>query len=132
MSKAKLYKIDNNNKSNGISFIVGILVYAFVLMLVSNLFTYFYIESFWYAIIGALILSALNCTIKPILVFLTLPLNIITLGLTYPIINMIILKICDILMGRSFDIRGFISLFFISIFISVLKIIFDRLITKNI
>ena len=139
MANSKLYKLDKtttsnkrNNKEDGISFIVGIFVYAFVLMLVSNLFENFYIESFWYAVIAALVLSALNYTIKPILIYWTLPLSILTFGIAYPIVNMINLKLCDIIMGKSFEIHGFISMFFIAIFISILKIIFDSLITKNV
>jgi len=133
MSKAKLYKIDNNNrKGDAISFIVGILVYAFVLILVSNLFKNFYIENYFYAILSALVLSALNYSIKPLLIYWTLPLTVVTYGIAYPIVNMIILKLCDILMGKSFEISGFISMFFIAILISVLKIMFDNLITKNI
>ena len=133
MSKAKLYKIENdNNEKTGTQFIVGIIVYAFVLMLTSTLFENFYISSFWYAIIAALILSLLNSTIKPVLIFLTLPLSIVTYGIAYPIVNMIILKLCDIFMGSHFNISGFISMFFIAIFISVLKIIFDSLITKRV
>ena len=132
----KLYKIDNNNnnnkKSDLLSLIVGIFVYAFVLIIVSRLFRNFEIANFSYAIIAALILSFLNYTIKPLLIYWTLPLNIITLGLTYPIVNMIILKLCDILMGNYFNIRGFWSLFFITIFISLFKIFFDSLITKRV
>ncbi len=133
MSKSKLYKINGrNNKSDLVSFIVGIIVYAIVLMISSSLFTNFYISSFFYAIIAALVLSALNYTIKPLLIYWTLPLTIVTYGIAYPIVNMIILKLCDIIMGVHFQISGFISMFFIAIFISVLKIFFDNLITKNI
>ncbi len=134
MSKTKVYKIDNtrNDKRDATQFIVGIIVYAFVLMMSASLFERFYISNFWYAIIAALILSALNYTIKPLLIYWTLPLNIVTFGVAYPIVNMIILKICDIIMGSSFEISGFISMFFIAIFISILKIIFDNLITKKI
>ena len=134
MSKTKVYKIDNtrNDKRDATQFIVGIIVYAFVLMMSASLFERFYISNFWYAIIAALILSALNYTIKPLLIYWTLPLNIVTFGVAYPIVNMIILKICDIIMGSSFEISGFVSMFFIAIFISILKIIFDNLITKKI
>ena len=134
MSKTKVYKIDNtrNDKRDATQFIVGIIVYAFVLMMSASLFEKFYISNFWYAIIAALILSALNYTIKPLLIYWTLPLNIVTFGVAYPIVNMIILKICDIIMGSSFEISGFISMFFIAIFICILKIIFDNLITKKI
>ena len=134
MSKGKLYKIDNkrNSKEDLISFFVSIFVYAIVLFIASSLFTNLHIESFFYAIIAALILSMLNSTIKPILIYLTLPLNIVTFGITYPIVNMIILKICDLFMGKYFVIHGFFAMFIISIFISILKIMFDNMITKNV
>ena len=38
-------------------------------------------------VIAVLIIFILNRTIKPLLVFLTLPLTAITLGLFYPLIN---------------------------------------------
>ena len=64
----KLYKIDNNNNNNResdlLSLIVGIFVYAFVLIIVSRLFRNFEIANFSYAIIAALILSFLNYTIN--------------------------------------------------------------------
>ena len=134
MSKGKLYRIKDENiekKYNYLGFIVGIIVYAFVLLLASDLFENFIITDFLHAIIAALILNLLNYTIKPILIFFTLPLTIITYGIAYPIVNIIILKLCDIIMGVHFEIHGFISMFFIAIFISLLRIIFDRIITKR-
>ena len=132
MSKTKIYKIEKNNNSDLISFIIGIVVYAIVLVVSANLFESFYLENFLWAIVAALILSSLNYTIKPILIYLTLPLTIVTFGIAYPIVNMIILKICDLLMGNKFVIVGFFSLFFIAVFISLLKILLDTFITKNI
>ncbi len=135
MSKAKLYKIDNDkydNKSDLLKFFVGILVYAFVLWLSSYLFENIYIDSFLSCIVAALIMSLLNYTIKPLLIYWTLPLTIITYGIAYPIVNMIILKLCDLLMGDYFAVGGFIPVFFIAIFISIMKIFLDRLITKKV
>ena len=62
---------------------------------------------------------------------MTLPLTIVTYGIAYPIVNMIILKLCDIFMGVHFEIHGFLSMFFIAIFISALRIILDKLITNR-
>ena len=134
MSKGKLYKIDKNMnpKSDTSTFIVSLVVYAIVLMLANSLFKNIYVENFLYALIAALILSALNYTIKPILIYWTLPLSVVTFGIAYPIVNMIILKICDILMGSSFEISGFFSTFIIAIFISGMKMFLDSFITKNI
>lgn len=132
MNKGKLYKIEKDERKNDLlTFIVGIVVYAVVLYLTSNLFTNLEIKNFLYALLAAFVLSALNYSIKPILIYWTLPLSILTFGIAYPIVNMIILKICDILMGDAFNISGFFSTFIISIFISLLKIMFDNLITSK-
>lgn len=124
--------MDNKNTNNIVSLIVGIIVYAFVLMVCQNLFKNIYIENFYYAIIAAIILNILNASIKPLLTYLTLPLTIITFGLAYPIVNVIILKICDVLMGNSFNLGGLFSTFIISIFIGIFKAILDCLITKRV
>ena len=135
MAKTKLYKIEDNtkidNKGDTIKFIVGLIVYASVLVISSNLFENLYVSDFIHALFAALILSILNYTIKPILIYWTLPLTIISYGIAYPIVNMIILKVCDIMMGKNFEIHGFLSMFFIAIFISLLKIILDKLITNK-
>ncbi len=135
MNKAKLYKIDNNkydNRSDLLKFMVGIIVYAIVLLISDYLFENIYIDNFWSALIAALIMSLLNYTIKPLLIYWMLPLTIVTYGIAYPIVNIIILKLCDIIMGKHFIIGNFISVFFIAIFISILKMFLDNLITKKV
>ncbi len=138
MSKGNIYKINREGYSNDtkkndiIEFLVGILVYAVVLEIANLLFKGIYIENFLYAFIAALILSLLNYSIKPLLIYWTLPLTISTLGLCYPIVNMIILKLCSLLMGNSFVVSGFFNLFFIAIFISVLRLFLDNMITKKV
>ena len=135
---SRVYKLDskgnyvNNPKSELIQFLVGIIVYALVLYIASELFEGFEITSFWYAIIGALILSFLNATLKPFLTFLTLPLTISTLGITYPLVNVIILYLCGFIMGKNFFIDGFLNVFFIAIFISLFKMFLDALITRKV
>src|SRR6185369_16570508 len=51
----------------------------------------FVITGFYTALIVALILGILNITIKPLLLILTLPLNVITLGLFTFVINAVLL-----------------------------------------
>ena len=133
MTTGKLYKLNKNDRrSDAVSFVVGIVVYAVVLFLASNLFKNFEIENFFYALIAALVMSGLNYVVKPVLIYWTLPLTILTFGIAYPIVNMIILEICDVLMGDAFVIHGFFSMFFISIFVSLLKVMFDKLITDKV
>ena len=134
--KAKIYKIQNSNTTESnkvmLQFVVGILVYAFVLECAASLFRGLYIANFFYAIIAALLLSVLDYYLKPLIQFLTLPLTIVTLGIAYPIVNVILLWICDLIMGKSFELGGLISAFVIAIFISVLRIFLDNIITRNV
>lgn len=140
MSK-KVYKIkvvnENANKKdyvlwNFIQFCVGIVVYACVLLIASNLFEKMYVENFGYALLASLIISLLNFAIKPILIFLTMPLNLLTFGISYPIVNVIVLKLCGFMMGDAFVLEGFFAPFVIAIFISLMKMIFDFFITNRI
>lgn len=134
--KAEIYKIESNGvysrKDEPTEFIVGIVVYAIVLMMASGLFEAFYVQNFFFAIIAALLLNLLNATVKPILVVFTLPLNIITLGIAYPIVNVLLLQFCDFLMGNAFDISGFFAPFIVAVFISFMKILLDNIITKKV
>lgn len=134
LSKAKIYKIEKNSSSsdNTKSFVIGIVVYAVVLLIADALFKNIYVGNFIYALIAALILSFLNSKVKPLLIILTLPLTLVTCGIAYPIVNVIILKLCDILMGSAFEISGLISSFIIAIFISILKMMLDDYITKKV
>lgn len=48
-------------------------------------------ESFWTAVVVAVVLGLLNLVVKPILVVLTLPITILTLGLFTVVINTVII-----------------------------------------
>ncbi|MBU0597754.1 phage holin family protein [Patescibacteria group bacterium] len=68
--------------------IIRLLLNAAALLVVAYLLNGFEVESFWpAAVIAALILGIANAILKPILVILTLPINILTLGLFTFIIN---------------------------------------------
>lgn len=122
-------------KNRVVNFIISLVCYAIVLIFVSLLFKSFYINNEYfglYALISALIITILNKTIKPVLVILTMPITAITMGLFYPVVNMIILYITSFIMGNHFNISGFFTAFFASILISLFNIFMDGLIIKPI
>jgi len=129
---------ENNNElvhNKILSFIISLVCYAIVLILVSLMFKSFYINNEYfglYALISALIITILNKTIKPVLVILTLPVTALTMGLSYPIVNVIILYLTSFIMGNHFNISGFFTAFFASILISFFNIFMDGLIIKPI
>jgi len=105
--------------------------YAIVLVFVATFFDSFHIDDnhlYTYGIIATLIIFLLNKTIKPILFRLTIPLTGITLGLFYPFINVIILKLTEWILGSHFEITGIITVFFIAILISIMNIVIDNII----
>jgi putative membrane protein len=122
-------------KDKIIEWLIYMVGYALVLIIVSVIFKKsFYINNKYfglYALLAAIIISILNQTIKPVLVYLTLPLTAITLGLFYPIINVLILYITSFILGNNFEVHGIIT-FVIAILISLLNIFVEGLIIKPI
>jgi len=76
-------------------------------------------EQPWVAIITAIVL-ALNAFLKPLLVLLTIPATVFTLGLFLLVINAAILMIADQLVD-GFMIEGFWSAILLAIFISLVN-----------
>ncbi|WP_078392206.1 phage holin family protein [Shouchella patagoniensis] len=87
--------------------LIGLLLNALVLWLLSGLFSGFDLSSFGAAIIAALVLTILNWTVKPLLTVLTLPITILTLGLFMFVISALTLMLAAWLMGSYFVIDGF-------------------------
>lgn len=80
---------------------------ALAIVLVSQYVPGFHVNSFTTALIVAIVLGVMNTLIKPIILILTLPINILTLGLFTFVINALLL----LLVARfvpGFTINGFI------------------------
>lgn len=91
----------------------------------------FHAEGFYIAAIVALILGVLNITIKPIILILTLPLNLLTLGLFSFIINALLLWfISPLLHGfgvTGFAIDGFVPALWGSLIITAVNWVLHKL-----
>ena len=129
----RVNKLINNRFIKWFIYMIG---YAIVLITVSVLFSSFEINNKYfglYALIASIIIYILNQTIKPILTYLTLPITVLTLGLFYPVINVLILYITSFILGKNnFQITGLFTPFFIAIVISILNIMMEGLILKPI
>jgi len=69
------------------------IINALALLLVANVVPGFHVSSFAGALIAALILGLVNAFIRPIVLVLTLPINILSLGFFTLIINALMLWI---------------------------------------
>ena len=93
-----------------------------------------YIDNTNYGLWGflaAILVYLLNKTIKPFLVWLTIPITGLTMGLFYPFINLIILKIVSLILAGHFEIYGIWFALIASVLISVMNIIVDDIIDKG-
>lgn len=118
-----------------IEWLIHMLGYTLVLIIASLIFKEtIYIDTSFYGLWGLLtvvILFILNRTLKPILFWLTLPITGLTLGLFYPLINVLILKITDFILLSHFEIKGILFVFIVSIFLSIMNWLMDNLIINK-
>jgi putative membrane protein len=78
------------------------------------------IERWWPLILGAAVLGIANTIVKPILTLLTLPLVIITLGLFYFVINVLMLALAEWI-APDFSIDGFWTYIGATIVVSIVS-----------
>ncbi|MEO8819977.1 MAG: phage holin family protein [Ginsengibacter sp.] len=102
-------------------FIVRLLVTALVAYILSMILKpHIVIDSYSTALIFVIVLGLLNVIIKPILIILTLPITIITLGIFLLIIN-----VCMILLAGKFvtgiHIGGFFWAFIFGVLLSFIS-----------
>ncbi len=113
-----------------IEWLIYMVGYAIVLLITSNLFRSLYVENFLYGFLAAVIIYILNRTVKPLLVTITLPLIGLSLGLFYFVINVLILLIVNLILGKHFYLTGIFSPFIVSVFISIMNVIMENFIIK--
>lgn len=77
------------------------------------------------ALVLAVVLAVLNQFIKPILILLTLPINIVTLGLFSLVINALLVLLADKIVP-GFAISGFWIAVLFSIVLSLLNSVFRK------
>ncbi len=86
--------------------IVQLLLTSIVVLVLCEILPGAHVDSLTTSLIVAAVLALLNITIKPLLIFLTLPATIITFGLFLLVINAAIILIVDWLIS-GFSIKSF-------------------------
>jgi putative membrane protein len=98
------------------------LVSAVALLITAKLISGFRVDGFASALWAAVIIGIANAVIWPILIVLTLPINILTLGLFTFVVNGAVLKICAALIS-GFEIDGWWPAIFGSIVLSIVGVV---------
>ena len=109
-----------------VKFILKILFTAGVILGLAKILPGVNIDTYWTAILVALVLAVLNGFIRPILIFLTLPATLFTFGLFLFVINAAIILL-DAYFVHGFRIENFWWALLFSILLSVILSFFDGL-----
>jgi putative membrane protein len=111
------------------NWIIRFLLNGLAVLLTAYLLPHVDVEDYGTALIVALILSIANVIVKPILILLTIPITILTLGLFLLVINAFIILMVDALVD-GFYVDGFWWALLFSLILSVFNSLFEDL-TKD-
>lgn len=106
--------------------IIRFLLNGLAIVLTAYLLPNVGIDGYGTALLVALILSITNAIVKPILIFLTIPITILTLGLFLLVINAAIILFVDYLVA-GFYVDGFWWALLFSLILSLFNSLFDDL-----
>jgi putative membrane protein len=106
------------------NFILKLLATTLAVIITTYLLPGVHVTSFLIALLVAVVLSFFNAFLKPLLVILTLPITIITLGLFLLVINALII-ILTAAVVPGFDVDGFLWALAFSIILSLVSMLME-------
>ena len=107
-------------------FIIKLLLTGVAAIIAAYILPGVQIDTFITALILAVVLALLNAVVRPILVILTIPVTILTLGLFLLVINALIILLADYLIA-GFNVDGFLWALIFSLVLSVITAILDMI-----
>ena len=110
-------------------FLLTWLLTALALVITANLVPGFRVDSFPAALLASIVLGLVNAVIKPILIALTLPITLVTLGLFLFVVNALTILLAGSI-TPGFEVNGFlpalVGSIILTIVASVLNFVADR------
>ena len=100
------------------------LLLAAALLLVANIYSGVVVTSFGSALIAALVLGLFNALLRPLLVLLTLPVTVLTLGLFLFVINALMFYFAAQVLD-GFNVTGFVAALIGSLLYSLCGLVID-------
>lgn len=110
-----------------ISWAISVVLNALALVTVAELFGSISIDNFQTALLAGLVLSILNVLVKPLLIILTFPITILSLGLFLFVINAGVLMLTANFLD-GFTIDSFSIAILASILISIITMILNKMV----
>lgn len=108
------------------SIVINTILFIILTYLFSNT-GMFYVSSFGVAVLASIVLAILNALVRPLLWLLSLPVNILTLGLFSIVLNAVMLQLTSAVVSNQ---RFYFSSFGASLLIAVIMSIGNALINE--
>ncbi|MBM3221367.1 MAG: phage holin family protein [Candidatus Rokubacteria bacterium] len=101
-------------------FVIRVLVNAAAILLAAHVVPGIHVRSLTTALVAGLVLGLVNAIVRPVLVVLTLPLTLLTLGLFLLVLNALCLWLTSVVVA-GFTVQGFWAAFLGALLISVVS-----------
>ncbi len=88
------------------------------------------VRHFGYALLVAVVLAVVNTLLKPVLIFLTIPITVLTLGLFLLVLNALLILLVDFIVP-GFNVDGFWWALAFSLILSIFNSMFSGLLKKE-
>lgn len=112
------------------NFFIRMILSAISILLASYLLPGVVVDGFFAAFVVAILLALLNATLRPLLIVLTIPITVVTLGLFLLVINVLIIMLADYIVP-GFAVNGFWWALLFSLIVSIIYSILDGLSKKS-
>src|SRR5580698_8819505 len=110
--------------------LVHLIVTALLLLLISRIVDGIHVDGFGYALLAALVLGIVNFLVRPILILITLPVTILTLGLFLIVVNALMLMLTGALVSE-FRISSFGSALVAAVLLGLFNLVVSALMHRR-
>ena len=101
-------------------FLLRILANTLAILLAAYVVPGVRVEGFWAALVAGLVLGLINAIVRPILVFLTFPITLLTLGLFLLVLNAFCFWLAAVVVG-GFQVNGFLPALLGALIVSIVS-----------
>ncbi len=112
------------------NFLIKLILSTLSVLVAAYLLPGAHVDGFLTAFIVAIFLALFNATIKPILIILTIPVTVFTLGLFILVINALMILLADYIVD-GFTVDGFWWALIFGIILAIVNSIFEAVSRKN-
>ncbi len=110
--------------------ILKLIINAVAVLILAEILPGATVDNYVSALIVAVVIAILNAIVKPVLVILTLPVTVITLGLFLLVINAGIILLADYFID-GFNVNGWIWALIFSVLLSIFQSILHTILLKD-